>query len=174
MVPKHHADFVSYAVYKSTSPDTLGDLVTTITNKATTSFTIFGLSPNTTYYFTIRVNRAAGAYSDSNQMSTTTSGAPFELILYLETETAAQAASWLKELKLSPSDNGAVGAMLPYHLLVYIKGDQKAAIQQRGMDQFYDDQSLKNATMQIRKTDTRSRAKYWKTAGYISPVTTRT
>ena len=66
------ADFVSYAVYKSTSSDTLGDLVTTITDRATTSYTVTDLSPSTTYYFTIKVNRAAGAY-DSNQVSATTS-----------------------------------------------------------------------------------------------------
>ena len=66
------ADFVSYAVYKSTSSDTLGDLVTIITDKATTSHTVTGLSLNTTYYFTIRVNRAGGLYRDSNQVSATT------------------------------------------------------------------------------------------------------
>lgn len=69
-------DFVSYAVYQSTSSGALGSQVTTITNKATISYTVTGLSPNTSYYFTIRVNRAGGVYRDSNQVSATTSGAP--------------------------------------------------------------------------------------------------
>ena len=68
-------------------------------------------------------------------------------LLYLESETAAQAASWLKELKLSPSDNGVVGTMLPYHLLSYLKMEQKTAIHQSGMDNFYDNQSLENAAI---------------------------
>ena len=66
------ADFVSYAIYKSTSSGTLGDQIATITDATTTTLTITGLSPNTTYYFTVRVNLAGGVYKDSNQVSTKT------------------------------------------------------------------------------------------------------
>ena len=50
-------DFVGYAIYQSTTSAALGSQVATITNRATTSYTVTGLSPNTTYYFTVRVNR---------------------------------------------------------------------------------------------------------------------
>lgn len=67
------ADFVSYAIYRSTSSGTLGNKIITITDNSTISFTVTGLSPNTAYYFTIRVNRVGGVYRDSNQVSATTS-----------------------------------------------------------------------------------------------------
>ncbi len=66
------ADFASYAIYQSTSSGVLGDQITTITDKTTTSFMVTGLSTNTTYYFTVRVNLADGAYEDSNQVSVKT------------------------------------------------------------------------------------------------------
>lgn len=66
------ADFVSYAIYRSTSSGVLGDQITTITDATTTTLTVTSLSPNTTYYFTVRVNRTGGAYEDSNQVSVKT------------------------------------------------------------------------------------------------------
>lgn len=66
------ADFVSYAIYKSTSSGALGDQITTITDATTTTITITALSPNTTYYFTVRVNLTDGTYDDSNQVSVKT------------------------------------------------------------------------------------------------------
>lgn len=66
------ADFVSYAIYQSTSSGVLGDQIATKTDATTTSLTITGLSPNTTYYFTVRVNLAGGIYKDSNQVSVKT------------------------------------------------------------------------------------------------------
>jgi len=66
------ADFVSYVIYQSTSSGVLGDQIATKTDAATTSLTITGLSPNTTYYFTVRLNLADGTYEDSNQVSVKT------------------------------------------------------------------------------------------------------
>ncbi|MEM2878863.1 MAG: hypothetical protein QXG10_04915 [Candidatus Hadarchaeales archaeon] len=67
-------DFVSYVVYQSAVSGDIGRQVTTITNRAKTSEIVYMLFPNTTYYFTVRVNRAGGTYLDSNQASFTTSG----------------------------------------------------------------------------------------------------
>ncbi|MEW6592777.1 MAG: fibronectin type III domain-containing protein [Candidatus Hadarchaeota archaeon] len=68
-------DFASYAIYRSTSSGVLGDQIATITDATTTSLTVTDLSPNTTYYFTVRVNRTGGIYEDSTQVSTKTSQA---------------------------------------------------------------------------------------------------
>lgn len=65
-------DFASYAIYKSMSSGVFGDQITTITDATTTTLTVTGLSPNTTYYFTVRVNLAGGVYEDSDQVSTKT------------------------------------------------------------------------------------------------------
>ncbi len=66
------ADFASYTVYQSTSSGALGDQIATITDATTIALTVTGLSPNTTYYFTVRVNRTGGTYEDSNQVSVKT------------------------------------------------------------------------------------------------------
>lgn len=66
------ADFVSYVIYRSMSSGVLGDQIATITNATTTSLTITGLSPNTSYYFMVRVNLTSGIYRDSNQVSVKT------------------------------------------------------------------------------------------------------
>ena len=72
-------DFVRYEVFQSrckvsraTFEDVLGVSIANITDKTTTSLTISGLNPGTTYYFTIRVWDADGLYRDSAQLSVTT------------------------------------------------------------------------------------------------------
>ena len=66
------ADFASYTIYQSTSSGALGDQIATITDATTIALTVTSLSPNTTYYFTIRVNLADETYEDSNQVSAKT------------------------------------------------------------------------------------------------------
>jgi hypothetical protein len=64
--------FTSYQIFQSTTQGQLGTLIGTVTNIAATSQTITGLSPATTYYFTVRVVGAGGLYVDSAQRSETT------------------------------------------------------------------------------------------------------
>lgn len=66
------ANFANYTIYQSTSAGTIGTPIKVITDQTTTSYSVTGLQPNTTYYFTVRVYNTAGYYSDSNQMSATT------------------------------------------------------------------------------------------------------
>jgi tartrate dehydratase beta subunit/fumarate hydratase class I family protein len=65
-------NFASYQIYQSTTQGQLGTLIGTITNVATTSQTVTGLSPATKYYYTVRVVGAGGLYVDSAQRSETT------------------------------------------------------------------------------------------------------
>ncbi len=74
------ADFGNYTIYRSTTQGTLGTLIYTATGKTTTSHTVTGLSPETTYYFTVRVYDTGGLYADSNQVSGKTKATPFPYI----------------------------------------------------------------------------------------------
>jgi len=65
-------DFANYTICQSTVQNTLGNVIATIKDKTITSYNVTGLSPNTTYYFIIRVYNIYGLYSDSNQVSETT------------------------------------------------------------------------------------------------------
>ncbi len=71
------ADFENYTIYMSTAEGTIGTLIHTVTEKTTTSYVVTGLSPETTYYFTIRVYDTGGLYADSNQASGKTKATPF-------------------------------------------------------------------------------------------------
>ncbi len=70
------SDFASYEIYKSTSSGTLGTLVTTINTNTTNTYTVTGLAPGTTYYFTIRIVDTGELCSNSNQVSATTLSEP--------------------------------------------------------------------------------------------------
>jgi hypothetical protein len=63
------ADFAEYEIYKSTSSGTLGTKLHSISDRSTISYVVTQLSPNTTYYFSVRVTDAAGLFSDSNQVN---------------------------------------------------------------------------------------------------------
>lgn len=63
------ADFAKYEIHESTSSGTLGTKVHSISDQSTTSYVVVQLSPDTTYYFTVRITDAAGLFSDSNQVS---------------------------------------------------------------------------------------------------------
>ncbi|MGB9853552.1 MAG: NosD domain-containing protein [Candidatus Bathyarchaeales archaeon] len=65
-------DFKNYTIYLSSTSGSLGTAIHTITQKSTTSYTVTGLTANTTYYFTIRVYDTGGLYADSNQVSART------------------------------------------------------------------------------------------------------
>ena len=66
------SDFSNYTIYQSASSGVLGDIIKVITSNATTSCTVTGLTPSTTYYFTVRVYDIGGLYNDSNQVNETT------------------------------------------------------------------------------------------------------
>lgn len=65
-------DFNRYEIYQSTSPGTLGTLIHTITDEATTSCTATALLANTTYYFTVKVVDIGDLHADSNQVEAKT------------------------------------------------------------------------------------------------------
>jgi len=64
--------FAKYEIYQSTSSGDLGTKINTITDRSTTSYTIPGLSANTTYYFTVKVVYTDSSSTDYNQVSGTT------------------------------------------------------------------------------------------------------
>jgi len=65
-------DFARYEIYMSTSAGTLGNLLTTIMNNATTTYAASGLTQRTNYFFTVRVVNNAGLSTDSNHITVTT------------------------------------------------------------------------------------------------------
>jgi hypothetical protein len=64
--------FAGYQLYRSSTQGDLGTLIGTNTSIADTSLTVTGLSPGTTYYFTVRALGANGVYVDYPQRSITT------------------------------------------------------------------------------------------------------
>jgi outer membrane protein assembly factor BamB len=68
--------FAKYEVFRSVSSGVLGTSIADITNITTTNMDITGLSPSTTYYFTVRIWNTFGLYSDSTQISVTTAAPP--------------------------------------------------------------------------------------------------
>jgi predicted phage tail protein len=69
-------DFANYTVYQSTTSGTLGTAIATLTDASTTTFTVTGLAPATTYYFTVRVTDTGGLSAYSAPVSATTTVAP--------------------------------------------------------------------------------------------------
>jgi len=65
-------DFARYEICQSTSSGTHGTLIHSITNKQITSFTVTGLSPDRTYFFTIKVVDTGNLYTYSNQVQVKT------------------------------------------------------------------------------------------------------
>jgi len=63
------SDFSNYAVYQSAASGDIGIVICTEEAQSNTSCTVIGLSPSTTYYFTIRVYDTEGLCNDSNQVS---------------------------------------------------------------------------------------------------------
>ncbi|MDI6916953.1 MAG: PKD domain-containing protein, partial [Thermoplasmatales archaeon] len=68
-------EFDRYEVYQSTVSGVLGSLIETVTDPDAVSCTVTDLSPDTTYYFTVRVVYNDGFYADSDQMFEKTSAA---------------------------------------------------------------------------------------------------
>ncbi|MFQ6127506.1 MAG: fibronectin type III domain-containing protein [Thermoplasmata archaeon] len=66
------ADFARYEIYQSETPLVLGNLIEILSSQFSTLYVAIGLSPSTTYHFTVRVVDTGGLYADSNQMSGTT------------------------------------------------------------------------------------------------------
>ncbi len=69
------ADFASYVIYRSTSPNITRDnatSVTSITSRSTTNFIDSGLDPNTTYFYRIFVVDFTNLATGSNEVSGTT------------------------------------------------------------------------------------------------------
>jgi hypothetical protein len=57
-------DFARYDVYQSSLSGVLGSLVSSVSSQFSTLYVATGLSPSTTYYFTIRVVDTGGLYAD--------------------------------------------------------------------------------------------------------------
>jgi hypothetical protein len=74
--PSDDADFANYTVFLSTAPGTPGTAIVVLTDASTTSYTVTGLAPATTYHFTVRVTDADGRATDSPPVSATTTVAP--------------------------------------------------------------------------------------------------
>lgn len=72
------SDFAAYEIYYSTSPAVTQNstLAATITNRSTQSYTITGLSSNTTYYVIVFVLSSNSLSSGSNTVSATTGATP--------------------------------------------------------------------------------------------------
>jgi hypothetical protein len=69
-------DFANYTVYQSTTSETLGTAIATLTDASTTTHAVAGLTPETRYYFTVRVTDTGGLTADSTPVSATTTAAP--------------------------------------------------------------------------------------------------
>jgi hypothetical protein len=65
-------DFTRYELFQSTSPDILGTSIANITNQETVTYSITGLSHDTSYYFTVRVVDNVGLFTDSTQVTAKT------------------------------------------------------------------------------------------------------
>ncbi|MFQ6061003.1 MAG: fibronectin type III domain-containing protein [Thermoplasmata archaeon] len=65
-------DFDRYEIYVSGTSGALGELEETETLQSVTSTVVYGLSSDTTYYFTVRVVNTAELYTDSNQVTAKT------------------------------------------------------------------------------------------------------
>jgi len=77
-------EFDRYEVYQSTVSGALGSLIATITGPNNVSYTVTGLSPDTIYYFTVRVVYIDGFYADSDQMFEKTSAAIQQIVVIVE------------------------------------------------------------------------------------------
>ena len=69
-------DFANYTVYQSPVQGALGIAIATITDASTTTYPVTGLTPETTYHFTVRITDTGGLSADSNTVSATTTAAP--------------------------------------------------------------------------------------------------
>ncbi len=69
-------DFSKYEVYRSSSSGSIGTLVVTLTDRGNTSYAVTGLSPSTTYYFTVRTVDAEDLRADSNSVVAATKELP--------------------------------------------------------------------------------------------------
>jgi hypothetical protein len=69
-------DFKNYTIFISTVQGSLGTIVTSILDKSITSYTVTGLTAETTYYFNIRVSDTGSLYKDSNIVTGKTVVAP--------------------------------------------------------------------------------------------------
>jgi hypothetical protein len=69
-------DFYKYEIYQSTSLGALGTLIHTVEGQTSTTYDVTDLSPDTTYYFIIRVVNTADLYADSDQITVKTQATP--------------------------------------------------------------------------------------------------
>jgi hypothetical protein len=71
---ENNVEFLKHDIFMSQSSGTLGSFVGNVTDQSITSYEVTGLTPSTTYYFTVRTVNIQGNYTDSNQVSITTLG----------------------------------------------------------------------------------------------------
>jgi len=86
------SDFDSYEIYSGNRSGfnlTGETLIQTLFNQSTTTYTVEGLTNNTTYFFRVRVLDTGGLYNDSNEVHTTTTppnAPPTAVTLYPPTD----------------------------------------------------------------------------------------
>ncbi len=81
-------DFARYEIFRSTSSAVLGVSIANVTNQATLSLSVTGLSSGTKYYFTVRVWDTVGLYTDSDQINVTTALPMFQQPWFIGTVVA--------------------------------------------------------------------------------------
>lgn len=84
---------------------------------------------------------------------------------YIETNTSAKAAGWLKALVIKPSPDAVVDAMNPYHIQRIIPDLFKKRIHEIGMASFYSDNVLKRDILLILNDELSIRSKLMKAGG---------
>jgi len=65
-------NFTNYRIFKSSQKGITGTDIVTITDRSVTSYSVTGLSQNTTYYFIVRTYNNQSQYADSSQITVTT------------------------------------------------------------------------------------------------------
>jgi hypothetical protein len=106
-------DFNKYEIYQSTSLGTIGILIHTITDRATTYYTVTGLSAETTYYFTVRVFDISDLNADSNQVEVKTTATDVE-------EANLSPAWWLEPEVIIGVGVGGTGLTAALALIIQV------------------------------------------------------
>lgn len=69
-------DFAKYEVHQSSASGNIGARIATLSDRSNTSYEVTGLSPGTTYYFTVRTIDVEELSADSNRVGVSTEELP--------------------------------------------------------------------------------------------------
>lgn len=95
------SDFAKYDIFVSPFSGELGTVVKTITDPTKTSHIVGNLDASTTYYFMVRVSDTGDAFSDSNQVNSTTLPTPVVLSDPTNLTPISMNLSWTKNTDLN-------------------------------------------------------------------------